>query len=100
MVNGKKFPYTGKGMMDAAIAKKKSMPNSRPDTGGSAQLKRDLKTNKSMNNGKGPLYEAGSKEELARQARKTALQKFGKKSKQYKRTMPSVPDSIIKRKGM
>jgi hypothetical protein len=28
MVNGKKFPYTGKGMMDAAAEKKKPMPGS------------------------------------------------------------------------
>jgi hypothetical protein len=99
MVNGKKFPYTDQGMMDAAAAKKKS-GSSRPDTGGSAQMKRDLKTNKSANKGKGPLYEAGnSKEDLARQARKFALEQYGMKSKQYKRTMPK-DDSIMKRKGM
>jgi hypothetical protein len=28
MVNGKKYPYTGKGMMDAAAEKKKAMPGS------------------------------------------------------------------------
>lgn len=79
---------------------RKMKNGSRAMSGGEGQLKRDLKTNKPINNGYGPMYEYGSKEELARQARKTALQKFSKKSKQYKRTMPSIPDSIIKRKGM
>lgn len=73
---------------------------SRAMSGGEGQLKRDLKTNKPINKGMGPLYEYSTKDELARQARRTALQKFGQKSKQYKRSMPSVPDSIIKRKGM
>lgn len=87
--------YLKPGMKDEK--EPKGVTHGRPATGGSAQLQRDLKTNKPMNKGMGPMYEAGSKSELARQARKIALKKFGQKSKQY-RTTPSIPDSIIKKK--
>jgi hypothetical protein len=79
---------------------RKNKNGSRAMSGGEGQLKRDLKTNKPANKGYGPIYEAGTREELARQARKFALKKYGVKSKQYKSTMPKDPDSIIKRKGM
>ena len=41
MVNGKKFPYTGKGMMDAAAAKKKSVDMPEPGGKGSSMTPSD-----------------------------------------------------------
>ncbi len=40
-VNGKKFPYTGKGMMDAAAAKKKSVDMPEPGGKGSSMTPGD-----------------------------------------------------------
>lgn len=41
MVNGKKFPYTGKGMMDAAAAKKKNVDMPEPGGKGSSMTPSD-----------------------------------------------------------
>ena len=41
MVNGKKYPYTGKGMMDAAAAKKKSVDMPEPGGKGSSMTPGD-----------------------------------------------------------
>ena len=48
MVNGKKFPYTGKGMMDAAAAKKKSKKLPEPQQGTMSVDQRERARDKAM----------------------------------------------------
>lgn len=91
MVNGKKFPYTGKGMMDAAAAKKKNVDMPEPGGKGSSMTPSDRNKarDKAMAGRKGMKQELPystaprdfmklkNKEALARRARKNSSLKEG-----------------------